>query len=230
MGAAGEVTQALATRSKIVLGAAQGLTNVVVAAQCDVERHTVAKPGKRFLEHRLEGLVDEPRPGRPVTITAEHVEDVVVTTLEKTPKDATHWSRAKMAKRTRLSKSTIGRIWKAFDLKPHREDGFKLSNDPLFAEKVFDIVGLYVDPPESVVVLSVDEQSQIQALSGAQPAFPMMPGMPEKRSHDDLRHRTTSLFAAVNVADGTENSPILRRHRAVEFKTFPSQDRQRSPR
>src|SRR5690625_318190 len=153
-------TQALATRSKIVLGAAEGLTNVAVAAKCGVEPHTVAKWRKRFLEQRLDGLVDEPRPGRPATITAEQVEDVVITTLEKTPKDATHWSRAKMAERTGLSKSTIGRIWKAFDLKPHREDGFKLSNDPLFVEKVYDIVGLYLDPPESAVVLSVDEKSQ----------------------------------------------------------------------
>lgn len=213
-------TQALATRSKIVLASAEGLTNVAVAAKCGVEPHTVARWRKRFLEHRLDGLVDEPRPGRPATITADQIEDIVVTTLEETPKDATHWSRAKMAERTGLSKSTIGRIWKAFGLQPHREDGFKLSNDPLFVEKVYDIVGLYLDPPESAVVLSVDEKSQVQALSRSQPAFPMMPGMPEKRTHDYQRHGTTSLFAALNVADGTVISSIHRRHRAVEFKKF----------
>lgn len=213
-------TQALATRSKIVLASAEGLTNVAVAAKCGVEPHTVARWRKRFLEHRLDGLVDEPRPGRPATITADQIEDIVVTTLEETPKDATHWSRAKMAERTGLSKSTIGRIWKAFGLQPHREDGFKLSNDPLFVKKVYDIVGLYLDPPESAVVLSVDEKSQVQALSRSQPAFPMMPGMPEKRTHDYQRHGTTSLFAALNVADGTVISSIHRRHRAVEFKKF----------
>lgn len=213
-------TQALATRSKIVLASAEGLTNVAVAAKCGVEPHTVARWRKRFLEHRLDGLVDEPRPGRPATITADQIEDIVVTTLEETPKDATHWSRAKMAERTGLSKSTIGRIWKAFGLQPHREDGFKLSNDPLLVEKVYDIVGLYLDPPESAVVLSVDEKSQVQALSRSQPAFPMMPGMPEKRTHDYQRHGTTSLFAALNVADGTVISSIHRRHRAVEFKKF----------
>lgn len=149
--------QALATQSKIVLAAAQGLTNVAVAAKCGVEPHTVDKWRKRFLAHRLDGLLDEPRPGRPATITAEQVEDVIVTTLEQTPKDATHWSRAKMAERTGSSKSTIGRIWKAFNLQPHRQDGFTLSNDPLFLEKVYDIVGLYLNPPESAVVLSVDE-------------------------------------------------------------------------
>ena len=193
---------------------------MAVAAKCGVEPHTVARWRKRFLEHRLDGLVDEPRPGRPATITADQIEDIVVTTLEETPKDATHWSRAKMAERTGLSKSTIGRIWKAFGLQPHREDGFKLSNDPLFVEKVYDIVGLYLDPPESAVVLSVDEKSQVQALSRSQPAFPMMPGMPEKRTHDYQRHGTTSLFAALNVADGTVISSIHRRHRAVEFKKF----------
>lgn len=172
------------------------------------------------MEHRLDGLVDDPRPGRPATVTAEQVEDVVVATLESTPDNATHWSRAKMAERTGLSKSTIGRVWKAFGLKPHRTDGFKLSNDPLFVEKVYDIVGLYLDPPESAVVLSVDEKSQVQALSRSQPAFPMMPGMPEKRTHDYFRHGTTSLFAAMNVEDGTVIASTHRRHRATEFKKF----------
>jgi transposase-like protein len=185
-------SQALAVRSRIVLGSAEGLTNVAVAARCGVEPHTVAKWRRRFLERRLDGLVDDPRPGRPAGISTDQVEDVVVATLESTPKNATHWSRAKMAERSGLSKSTIGRIWKAFELKPHRADGFKLSNDPLFVEKVYDVVGLYLNPPESAVVLSVDEKSQVQALARSQPAFPMMPGMPEKRTHDYVRHGTTT--------------------------------------
>lgn len=180
-------SQALALRSRIVLECATGDTNTEVAQRLGISRPTVGKWRSRFVEHRLDGLADEPRPGRPATVTAEQVEDVVVATLESAPQNATHWSRAKMAERTGLSKSTIGRVWKAFGLKPHRTDGFKLSNDPLFVEKVYDIVGLYLDPPESAVVLSVDEKSQVQALSRSQPAFPMMPGMPERRTHDYLR-------------------------------------------
>ena len=213
-------SQALAQRSRIVLECAAGGTNTEVADRVGVARHTVGKWRSRFVEARLEGLVDEPRPGRPATVSAEQVEEVVVATLEETPRNATHWSRAKMAERSGLSPSTIGRIWKAFGLKPHREEGFKLSNDPLFVEKVYDIVGLYLDPPQSAVVLSVDEKSQIQALARSQPAFPMMPGMPEKRTHDYVRHGTTSLFAALNVADGTVISSTHRRHRAIEFRKF----------
>ena len=213
-------SQALALRSRIVLGCATGDANTVVAERLGVSRPTVGKWRSRFVESRLDGLVDDPRPGRPATITAEQVEDVVVATLESTPVDATHWSRSKMAERTGLSKSTIGRIWKTFGLRPHRTDGFKLSNDPLFVEKVYDIVGLYLDPPQSAVVLSVDEKSQVQALSRSQPAFPMMPGMPEKRTLDYFRHGTTSLFAAMNVEDGTVIASTHRRHRAVEFKKF----------
>ena len=213
-------SQALATRSRIVLASSEGLTNVAVAARCGVEPHTVTRWRRRFLEYRLDGLVDEPRPGRPATVTAEQVEDVVVTTLESTPANATHWSRAKMAQRTGLSKSTIGRIWKSFELKPHRADGFKLSTDPQFVEKVYDVVGLYLNPPESAVVLSVDEKSQVQALARSQPAFPMMPGMPEKRTHDYVRHGTTTLFAALNTADGSVISSLHRKHRAIEFKKF----------
>lgn len=213
-------SQALALRSRIVLACAAQSSNKTVAEQIGVSQPTVGKWRSRFIAHRLEGLVDDPRPGRPATVTAEQVEDVVVTTLEQAPTNATHWSRAKMADRSGLSKSTIGRIWTAFGLKPHRTDGFKLSNDPLFVEKVYDVVGLYLNPPESAVVLSVDEKSQVQALSRSQPAFPMMPGMPEKRTHDYARHGTTSLFAALNVDDGTVIASTHRRHRATEFKKF----------
>jgi transposase len=166
------------------------------------------------------------RPGRPGRATglppapSRSIGSVVVATLETTPKNATHWSRSKMAQRSGLSKSSIGRIWRAFELKPHRAEGFKLSNDPLFVDKVFDVVGLYLNPPEAAVVLCVDEKSQVQALARSQPAFPMMPGMPEKRTHDYVRHGTTSLFAAFNTTDGTVISSLHRRHRTVEFKKF----------
>ena len=210
----------MALRSRIVLACATGLTNKEVAAQLGVSMPTVGKWRSRFVESRLDGLVDEPRSGRKPTITAEQVEDVVVATLESTPEHATHWSRKKMAERSGLSKSTIGRIWKGFGLKPHLSDGFKLSNDPLFVDKTYDVVGLYLNPPESAVVLCVDEKSQVQALGRSQPAFPMMPGMPEKRTHDYVRNGTTSLFAAFNTADGTVISSLHRRHRSTEFKKF----------
>lgn len=213
-------SQALALRSRIVLACGEGLDNKSVAERVHCSTNTVGKWRARFVADRLDGLVDEPRPGRPPTITADQVEEIVVATLESTPKNATHWSRAKMAERSGLSKSTIGRIWKAFELKPHREDGFKLSNDPQFVEKVYDIVGLYLNPPEAAVVYCVDEKSQVQALARSQPAFPMMPGMPEKRTHDYVRHGTTSLFAAFNTIDGTVISSIHRRHRTIEFKKF----------
>jgi transposase/transcriptional regulator with XRE-family HTH domain len=165
--------QALALRSRIVLGCAEGLSNKEVAARERVAQPTVGKWRRRFVEGRCDGLVDDPRPGRPVSVTAEQIEDVVVATLESVPANATHWSRKSMAERCGLSKSTIGRIWKAFELQPHRSEDFRLSNDPLFVEKVYDIVGLYLDPPEAAVVLCVDEKSQIQALARSQPAFPM---------------------------------------------------------
>jgi transposase len=207
-------------RSQIVLSCATGLTNKEVAAQLGISMPTVGKWRSRFIDSRLDGLVDEPRSGRKPTITAEQVEDVVVATLESTPEHATHWSRKKMAERSGLSKSTIGRIWKGFGLKPHLSDGFKLSNDPLFVDKTYDVVGLYLNPPESAVVLCVDEKSQVQALGRSQPAFPMMPGMPEKRTHDYVRNGTTSLFAAFNIDDGTVISSLHRRHRSTEFKKF----------
>ena len=213
-------SQALALRSRLILACAQGLSNTEVATQEQVSMPTVGKWRARFIESRLNGLVDDPRPGRPATITVDQIEDVIVATLESTPKHATHWSRTKMADRTGLSKSTIGRIWKAFELKPHRTDGFKLSTDPLFVNKVYDVIGLYLNPPEAAVVLCVDEKSQIQALGRSQPAFPMMPGLPEKRTHDYIRNGTTSLFAAFNTADGTVISSTHRRHRSIEFKKF----------
>src|SRR3954454_23251475 len=212
--------QALALRSRIVLACAEGLDNKQVAAQERGTQQTVGKWRAGVVEVRLDGLSDDPRPGRPPSITAEQVEDVIVATLESTPPNATHWSRAKMAERSGLSKSTIGRIWRDFELKPHRAETFKLSNDPLFTEKVFDVVGLYLNPPEGAVVLSVDEKSQVQALARSQPASPMMPGMPERATHDYVRHGTTCLFAAFNTADGTVISSLHRRHRAVEFKKF----------
>jgi transposase len=216
----GKSSQALALRSRIVLACAEGHPNTEVARRCGVSSPTVGKWRRRFCELRLDGLCDDPRPGRPATITVGQVEEVLVATLESTPENATHWSRAKMAERSGLSASTVGRIWRAFDLKPHRSDTFKLSTDPLFVEKVYDIIGLYLNPPEMAVVLSVDEKSQVQALARSQPAFPMMPGMCEKRTHDYLRHGTTSLFAAFNTADGSVISSLHRRHRTIEFKKF----------
>jgi transposase len=212
--------QALALRSRIVLACAQGADNRAVAQRLGCAPATVGKWRARFVADRLDGLTDEPRPGRPPSISVEQVEDVVVATLEQTPANATHWSRAAMAKRSGLSKTTIGRIWKAFDLRPHRADSFKLSKDPLFVDKLFDVVGLYLNPPESAVVLCVDEKSQVQALARTSPVLPMMPGMPERRTHDYVRHGVTSLFAAFNITDGTVISAIHRRHRATEFKKF----------
>jgi transposase len=212
--------QALALRSRIVLLAAAGLRNTEIAGELGVHRNMVAKWRSRFLAHRLDGLTDEPRPGRPRTVSDEQVEAVVIKTLESTPKDATHWSTRSMAREVGLTQSAVQRIWKAFGLQPHRQEAWKLSKDPLFIDKVRDVVGLYLNPPERAVVFCVDEKSQIQALDRSAPILPMLPGTPERASHDDKRAGTSSLYAALDITSGKVIGALHSRHRAIEFKQF----------
>lgn len=219
----GKTAQSLAQRARIVLACAEGKTNTAVAGMVGVGRLTVGKWRSRFLERRLDGLRDRPRSGAPRTVSDADVERVLVRTLETTPRGATHWSTRSMAEASGLSRSTINRIWRAFSLQPHRTETFKLSSDPLFIEKVRDIVGLYMNPPEKALVLCVDEKSQIQALNRTQPLLPMRPGQIERRTHDYVRHGTTSLFAALDVKTGEVIGKCHQRHRAIEFRKFLDQ-------
>jgi transposase len=215
-----KTAQALALRARIVLACAEGGSNTAVAERLGLARHTVATWRSRFLRDGPVGLLDEPRPGRPRTITDEQVEAVVVATLEQAPTDATHWSTRSMAQRSGLNQTAVSRIWRAFGLRPHKVETFKISKDPLFVDKVRDVVGLYLDPPERALVLCVDEKSQIQALDRSAPVLPMLPGTPARQSFDYVRHGTTSLFAALELATGTVISSLKRRHRHQEFLAF----------
>ena len=219
------VARSMSERCRIILRCADGIPSKVVAAELGVHEHTVGKWRRRFLRDRVEGLLDEARPGRPRTINDDQVAAVIERTLRSTPDDATHWSIRSMAAATGFSHTTIRRIWAAFGLQPHRCETFKLSSDPLFVDKVRDIVGLYLSPPNRALVLSVDEKSQIQALDREQPVLPMMPGMPERRTHSYVRHGTTSLFAALDVASGFVIGKCYKRHRATEFLGLPQADR-----
>jgi transposase len=214
------VARALSERCRIILRCADGLQSKAVSAELGVHEHTVGKWRRRFLSQRIDGLMDEPRPGRPRRISDDEVAAVIERTLQTAPMDATHWSIRSMAAVTGRSHTTIRRIWSAFGLQPHRAETFKLSSDPLFVDKVRDIVGLYLTPPTRALVLCVDEKSQIQALDREQPVLPMMPGMPERRTHAYVRHGTTSLFAALDVATGFVIGKCYKRHRASEFLDF----------
>ena len=216
-----KTAQALALRARIVLACAGSVEDDKdLAVRLGINRGTVGKWRRRFLRSRIEGLLDEPRPGAPRTVSDADVEQVITMTLESKPRDATHWSTRSMAKECGLSQSTVSRIWRAFNLEPHRTETFKLSKDPLFIEKVRDIVGLYMAPPDRALVLCVDEKSQIQALDRTQPLLPMRPGQVERRTHDYVRHGTTSLFAALDVKTGAVIGELHRRHRAIEFRKF----------
>ena len=216
----GRANRHLSFRARIVLRCASGESNSDVARGLRTTNQTVGKWRKRFIEQRLEGLHDEPRPGAERTITDDQVEQIVVKTLETTPKGRTHWSTRSMAKNVGLSHTTIGRIWRTFGLKPHRTEDFRLSDDPLLIEKVRDVVGLYMAPPDNAVVLCVDEKSQIQALARATPVLPMDIGQPERRTHNYVRHGTTDLFAALDMKTGRVTGELFKRHRAVEFIKF----------
>jgi transposase len=210
----------VARRARIILACADGAETTITARRLHVSPTTICKWRTRFLRDRLDGLFDEPRPGAPRRITDEQVEKVVIRTLETTSRGATHWSLRDMAKASGLSRSTVSRIWQAFGLQPHRSETFKLSTDPLLIDKVRDVVGLYLNPPDHAVVLCVDEEAQIQALDRTQPLLPMRPGQVERRTHDYRRHGTTSLFAALNVKTSQVISQFHRRHRSVEFQQF----------
>ncbi len=210
----------MALRCRIVLACAEGLPNYRVAELLGVNQATVRKWRTRFVARRLEGLADDPRPGAPRTVGDDDVERVIVKTLEQTPADATHWSTRSLAKATGMSQSTVSRIWRAFGLKPHLTESFKLSPDPQFIDKVRDVVGLYVNPPEGALVLCVDEKSQIQALDRTAPVLPLRPGTPERRTHDYVRNGTTNLYAALDVASGKVIADLTARHRAIEFRKF----------
>ena len=212
--------QALALRSRIVLAAAGGASNAEIGRRLAIKADTARKWRNRFARDRLAGLLDEPRPGQPRKITDAQVDDVITRTLETMPKDATHWSTRSMAAEVGLNQSAVHRIWKAFGLAPHRQDTWKLSRDPQFIDKVGDVVGLYLDPPERAVVLCVDEKSQIQALDRTAPILPMLPGTPERATHDYKRSGTSSLYAALNIGTGQVISSLHARHRAIEFKKF----------
>jgi transposase len=212
--------QALALRSRIVLAAAEGLKNTEIAERLGVHRQVAAKWRSRFAIERLDGLVDEPRPGRPRTVSDAQVEEVITKTLECTPRDATHWSTRSMAAEVGLTQSAVTRIWRAFGLQPHRQEIWKLSKDPQFVAKVRDVVGLYLDPPERAVVLCVDEKSQIQALDRTAPILPMLPGVPQRATHDYKRSGTSTLYAALDITTGKVIGSLHSRHRAIEFKKF----------
>lgn len=216
-------SQRLALRCRIVLGAAAGETNKSVAAALGCCEATVSKWRRRFVERRLDGLADEPRPGAPRRVSDEEVEAVLVKTLESAPEGATHWSTRSMAAETGLSQTMVSRIWRTFGLKPHLAESFKVSNDPQFVDKVRDIAGLYLNPPQAAVVLCVDEKTQIQALDRTAPILPLMPGTPERRTHDWRRNGTTDLFAALDAASGNVISAMAPRHRSEEFRRFLNQ-------
>jgi len=215
-----KTSQAMAIRARIVLGCSEGLSNRDVAKRLRITGATVCKWRERFRVDRLEGLLDEPRPGAPRSITDAQVEEVVTKTLESMPVNSTHWSTRLMAQKAGLSQTAIVRIWRAFGLQPHRVENFKFSKDPQFVEKVRDIVGLYLNPPDRAIVLCVDEKSQVQALNRTQPILPLAPGVPARQSHDYQRHGVTSLFAALDVASGITISSCYRRHRHQEFLRF----------
>ena len=222
--------QGLALRARIVLACAQGGSNLAVSARLGLNRKTVSRWRARFLRERLDGLTDEPRPGVPRTITDAQVEEVVVRTLEEVPEGATHWSKRELARRAGISPSSVHRIWRAFGLQPWRTETFKISPDPLLIDKIRDVVGLYLAPPANAVVFSVDEKPQIQALERTAPVLPMLPGVPERRSFDYVRHGTVDLFAALNIATGKVIGKLSAQHRAVDFRDFLDQiDRQVGP-